>query len=64
MQKRNSLGIEFCRSRAAEIASRNFWIMIEFSHDLQIISHNPLIPPLVATFKGKQVGSGVWVRLY
>jgi len=34
MQKKNSLCAEFCSSRAAEGASRNFWIMLEFSHDL------------------------------
>ncbi len=32
MQKKN--GTEFCGSRAAEEASEEFWIMIEFSNDL------------------------------
>ena len=58
MQKKNSLCAEFCTSVAAEEGSGKIWIMIDFSHDLQIISHNPRITPLVATFKGKQVG---WV---
>ena len=58
MQKKHGLCAEFCGSRAAEEASVILWIMIDFSHDLQIISHNPRITPLVATFKGKQVG---WV---
>ncbi len=45
---------EFCSSGAAEAASRNFWIMIEFSNDLQIICHNSGIPPGLPAFKGKQ----------
>ncbi len=56
MQKKNSLCAEFCSSRAVEGASRNFWIMIEFSHDLQIICRNSGISLGRPTFKGKQGG--------
>jgi len=54
MQKKNSLRGDFCRSRAAEAASEKIWILIEFGHDLQIISHNPGITRLVATFKANR----------
>ncbi len=37
MQKKNGLCTQFCSSTAAEEASEIFCIMIEFSHDLQII---------------------------
>ncbi len=40
VQKKNGLRAKICSSRAAEQASRNFWIMLEFSKDLQIICHN------------------------
>ena len=41
VQKKNSLRAEMCSSGAAETASEIPWIMIEFSHDLQIIYRNP-----------------------
>ena len=37
MQKKKSLRAEFCSSRAAEVASRKLWIMIEMSHDVQFV---------------------------
>ena len=36
--KKNSLCAEFCSSRAAEQASRIFWIMSEFSRDLHRVT--------------------------
>jgi len=56
MQKKNSLCAEFCSSGTAEVASRELWIMIEFSHDLQIICHNSGISLGWPTFQGKQGG--------
>ena len=43
MQKKGSLYAEFCGSMAAEQGSEKFWIMIELSRDLQIISHSQRI---------------------
>ncbi len=54
--KKNSLCANICRSRAAEHACENFWIMIEFSHDLQINCHDPANSLGCPTFKGKQSG--------
>ncbi len=62
MQKKNSLCAEICSSRAAEEASEIFWIMSEFSHDLQIICHNSGISLGWPTFKGKQGSVRVCVR--
>ena len=59
MQKRKSLCADFCRSRAAEELSEILWITIEWSHDLQIISHNQRISRPIPTFKGKHGGGGV-----
>ena len=59
MQKKGSLYAEFCGSMAAEQGSKKFWIMIELSHDLQIISHNQRISRPIPTFKGKHGGGGV-----
>ena len=41
MQKKKGLCADICSSRAAERASDIFLIMIEFSHDLKIVCHNP-----------------------
>ena len=67
MRKKRSLCAEFCSSGAAEQASRNFWIMSEFSPDLQIICHKSGVSLGWPTFKGKQgwcVCGSVTLRFY
>ena len=51
VQKKNGVGAELCGSSAAEEGSGKLQVLIELSHDLKIIRHNPRISPLVATFK-------------
>ncbi len=56
MHQKSSLRADFCRSRATEEPSEKNWIMIELSHNPQIVSHNPGITPLVASFRANRQG--------
>ncbi len=54
MQKNRSLCADIYSSRAAEEASEKLWILIELSHDPQIICHYSGIPLPWPTFKASR----------